>query len=256
MGNKGGQGMAERRRTTLGISGLDEMLEGGLISGSMALLQGAPGTGKTTLGMQFLHHGATQEDEAGLLVTFEQFPHTLYRDALTHGWNLRELEQAGKLRVVFTSPQVFLSSLKSPISPINTAIRDMDVKRAVIDSVSHFQALTRDPIELRSHYNHLSNGLRREGITSLLLSEDSSPDFVRGDRGRLAFVVDSVLLLRYVEIDSVMQRAIAVLKTRGSAHDNSIRRFEIKRGGITVHEAFKDREGLLSGVPRLSGRGE
>jgi circadian clock protein KaiC len=95
----------------------------------------------------------------------------------------------------------------------------------------------------------LINGLRREGITSLLLSEDSSPDFVRGDRGRLAFVVDSVILLRYVEVDSVMQRALAVLKTRGSDHDKAIRRFEVQRGGAVVGEAFEDLRGLLSGSP-------
>lgn len=244
--------MAEKQRVPLGIPGLDEMLEGGLLPGAVALIQGAPGTGKTTLGMQFLYHGVTQADEAGLLVTFEQFPHTLYRDALTHGWNLRELEQAGKLRVVFTSPQVFLSSLQSPISPINNAIQEMNVKRAVIDSVTHFQALSPDPVELRAFYNHLINGLRREGITSLLLSEDNGSDFVRSDRGRLAFIVDSVILLRYVEIDSVMQRAVAVLKTRGSGHDNAIRRFEIRREGLAVYEAFKGREGLLSGIPRRS----
>jgi circadian clock protein KaiC len=245
--------MSERERTPLGSPDLDGMLDGGLIAGSIALLQGAPGTGKTTLGMQFLHYGAVEMDEPGLLVTFEQFPHTLYRDALAHGWNLRELEQAGKLRVVFTSPQVFLSSLQSPISPINSAIREMNVKRAVIDSVTQFQTLTRDPVELRAYYNHVINGLRREGITSMLLSEDSGPDFVRGDRGRLAFVVDSVLLLRYVEIDSVMQKAVAVLKTRGSDHDNTIRRFEIKTGGIFVGDAFSGRQGLLSGMPRRTG---
>jgi circadian clock protein KaiC len=242
--------MAELARAPVGIAGLDEMLHGGLISGSVALVQGAPGTGKTTFGMQFLHEGVKAHDEAGLLVTFEQFPHTLYRDALAHGWSLREMEQAGMLRVVFTSPQVFLASLQAPASPINSAIRDMGVKRAVIDSVTHFQSLTHDPVELRAHYNHLINGLRREGITSLLLSEDSGPDLVRSDRGRLAFAADSVLLLRYVEIDSVMQRAVAVLKIRGSQHDKEIRRFEIERGGVSVYEAFRDREGLLSGISR------
>ena len=245
--------MADRERAPIGIPGLDKMLDGGLLSGAIALLQGAPGTGKTTVGMQFLYHGATELDEPGLMVTFEQFPHTLYRDALAHGWNLRELEQEGKLRVVFTSPQVFLSSLQSPISPINSAIRDMGVRRAVVDSVSHFKTLTSNPVELRAYYNHLINGLRREGITSLLISEDRGADFVRGDRGKLAFVVDSVILLRYVEIDSVMQRAVTVLKTRGSDHDKAIRRFEIQTGGVVVHEAFRGRSGLLSGAPRRVG---
>ena len=245
--------MPERERVPTGVEGVDKMLDGGLIAGSIALVQGAPGTGKTTLGMEYLYHGVVDRDEAGLMVTFEQFPHTLYRDALAHGWNLRELEQAGKLRVVFTSPQVFLSSLQSPISPINSAIRDMNVKRAVVDSVTQFQMLSREPVELRAYHNHLINGLRREGITSLLLSEGASADFVRSDRGRLAFVVDSVIMLRYVEIDSVMQRAIAVLKTRGSDHDKAIRRFEIKAGGLVTYEAFKGREGLLSGMPRRTG---
>ena len=68
--------MAEQERVKVGVAGLDQMLDGGLLAGSIALLQGAPGTGKTTLGMQFLNEGVTQ-DEAGLLVTFEQFPHTL-----------------------------------------------------------------------------------------------------------------------------------------------------------------------------------
>jgi len=242
--------MAEPARTPFGIRGLDEMLQGGLIAGSIALIQGAPGTGKTTFGMHFLHEGVKAHDEAGLLVTFEQFPHTLYRDGLAHGWNLRDMEQAGMLRVVFTSPQVFLTSLESPISPINSAIRDMGVRRAVIDSVTQLQTLTRDPVELRAHYNHMISGLRREGITSLLLSEEGGTDFVRSDRGRLAFVADSMILLRYVEIDSVMQRAVAVLKTRGSDHDKDIRRFEIGRSGVSVYEPFRGREGLLSGISR------
>lgn len=245
--------MSDPGRVLTGVAGLDDMLCGGLISGSVALIQGAPGTGKTTVGMQFLYEGAAQQDEPGLLISFEQFPHTLYRDALTHGWNLRELEQEGKLRVMFTSPQVFMSSMQSPMSPISSAIRDMGVKRTVVDSMTHLQTLSRDPVELRSHYNLLINGLRREGITALLLSEDSGPDFVRSDRGRLAFVVDAVILLRYVEIDSVMQRAVAVLKTRGSDHDNSIRRFEITRGGVVVGKVFEGREGLLTGTPRRTG---
>jgi circadian clock protein KaiC len=245
--------MTVPERAQFGVGGLDKMLHGGLIAGSMALLQGAPGTGKTTLGMQFLVEGVVQHNEAGLLITFEQFPQTLYRDALTHGWDLRALEEEGSLRVVFTSPQVFLSSLKSPVSPISNAIRDLGVRRAVIDSITYLGALTQDPIELRSHYNYLINGLRREGITALLLSEDSGPDFVRSDRGRIAFVADSVILLRYVEIDSVMQRAVAILKTRGSDHDKGIRRFEIKQGGVVVGEVFEGRQGLLSGMPRRTG---
>jgi circadian clock protein KaiC len=129
-------------------------------------------------------------------------------------------------------------------------MRDMNVKRVVVDSVSQFRNLSRDPVELRSYYNRLVNGLRREGVSALLLSEDGGPDLPAGDRGRLAFIVDAIILLRYVEIDSVMQRAIAVLKTRGSDHDQAIRRFEIRREGAVVGEPFAGREALLTGTAR------
>jgi circadian clock protein KaiC len=101
--------MSERVKT--GIAGLDEMLAGGLMKGSAVLIKGAPGTGKTTLALQFLHHGASVENEAGLLVTFEEFPHSLHRDAQSLGWDLQALEAERKLKVIFTSPRVFLSSL-------------------------------------------------------------------------------------------------------------------------------------------------
>ena len=72
--------MAEKRATT-GIKGLDDMLNGGFVPGSMTLLRGAPGTGKTSLGLQYLIHGAKKKNENGLLISFEEFPSSLYRDA-------------------------------------------------------------------------------------------------------------------------------------------------------------------------------
>jgi circadian clock protein KaiC len=237
-------------RLPTGIVGLDDMLMGGLVAGSVGLVQGLAGTGKTTLGLQFLYHGAMEHDEPGLLITFEQFPHTLYHDALSLGWNLRELEDADLLRLVFTSPQVFLSSLQEPESPISQTIREIGVRRVVIDSVTQFEPLAAVPNELRSIHNMLVNGLRREGITGLLISEDRGPNLQRSDPGRLSFIVDAVVLLRYVEIDSEMQRLLAVVKMRGSDHAKEIRRYEIQTGGLVVGQAFEGRQGLLTGSPR------
>ncbi len=71
-------------------------------------MQGAPGTGKTVLGMQFLQAGITQFDEPGLLVTFEEHPRRLYRDARAFGWDFEAHERNRKLLLVFTSPEAFL----------------------------------------------------------------------------------------------------------------------------------------------------
>lgn len=241
------------KRAKTGIVGLDEMLSGGLFEGSTTLVRGAPGAGKTTLGMQFLYSGIANEDERGLLISFEEFPFSLHRDALSLGWDLRKLEKEEKLRLIFTSPRIFLSSLQSPTSPLNRTVQEWDVRRVVLDSISHFTRMTRDSKELREIYNNVINGLKREGMTTILTSEDSGTSLSTEERGRLSFVVDNIILMRYVEIDSAMQRAILVLKTRGSDHAKEIRRFEIREGGIVVGTRFEGREALLSGSPRSTG---
>ena len=181
--------MTKRVRT--GVPGLDDMLHGGFLEGSAVLLQGAPGTGKTTLGLQFLHTGIVKEDEPGLLITFEEFPYSLLRDAQSHRWDLRALEEANKLRIIFTSPNILLSSLQSPSSPLNRTIMNWGVKRIVLDSVSHFTRITRDTQRLRDIYTTVVNGLKREGITSILTSE-SSTTRLYPEQDKLSYVVDVI----------------------------------------------------------------
>ena len=74
-----------RRRVKTGIEGLDQILEGGFLSGTNVLLEGPPGSGKTNLGLQLLYNGATLYDEPGLLISFEQHPEQIYQDALNFG---------------------------------------------------------------------------------------------------------------------------------------------------------------------------
>jgi len=240
--------MADKRVTT-GIKGLDEMLDGGFLPGSMVLVRGAPGTGKTSLALQFLIHGATKHNEPGLFITFEEFPSSLYRDSEALGLGLRELEASGKLHLMFTSPEVFLAGLESHDSRLNQLILDGNIRRLVLDSVSHFDRLTNDAHELRHIYSSVANGLRREGVTAVLLGEEGRAEYRRAFQGGLSFIVDTIVMMRYVEIESAMQRAVVVLKMRGSNHAKEIRRYNIGPGGLTILEAFEGRQGLLSGIP-------
>ena len=240
------------KRVSTGVKGLDEMLEGGFLPGSMVLLRGAPGTGKTSLALQFLIHGATKQNEPGLLISFEEFPSSLYRDAETLGWDIKGLETSGKLHLMFTSPKVFLASLEAPDSRLNQLILDADIRRLVLDSVSHFDRLTDNAQELRHIYTSVANGLRRGGITGVLLGEEGRSMYRRAFKGGISFIVDAIIMLRYVEIESAMQRAITVLKMRGSNHAKEIRRYEIKTGGLEIMDVFEGREGLLSGAPHRS----
>jgi circadian clock protein KaiC len=83
----------------------------------------------------------------------------------------------------------------------------------------------------------------------MLLGEEGRAEYRRADKGGLSFIVDAIVLLRYVEIESAMQRAVMVLKMRGSSHAREIRRFEIGPAGLAVAGVFEGREGLLSGIP-------
>src|SRR5512135_2266688 len=100
-------------RIKSGVPGLDEMLGGGFLAETANLVEGAPGTGKSTLGMQFIYNGITQFNEPGLIMTFEEFPQQYYHDAQAFGWNLRQLEQTDKLRVIMTSPEASKADLES-----------------------------------------------------------------------------------------------------------------------------------------------
>lgn len=236
------------KRVTTGVKGLDEMLNGGFLPGSMVLVRGAPGTGKTSLALHFLVHGATKHNEPGLLITFEEFPTSLYHDAEGLGLDLRGLEASGKLHLMFTSPEVFLSSLEDPDSRLNQLILDANIRRLALDSISHFRRLASDPQELRDINASAANGLRRGGVTAMLLGEESRSEFQHADKGGISFIVDTIIMLRYVEIDSAIQRAMVVLKMRGSDHAKEICRYEIGPGGMTVMGVFEGRERLLSGI--------
>jgi len=238
-------------RVKTGIPGLDEMLWGGLLPQTANLVEGAPGTGKTTLGMQFIYHGIVACDEPGLILTFEEFPQQYYSDALGFGWDFRQMERENKLRIVMSSPEVSLADLEQVGGRIETLVREIGAKRILVDSLSHLKRLSKDPSHLRSIVFAFINALKREGLTAMLTRESGA---LMGEAGgadnALAFLVDSYVLLRYVEIESTINKALLVLKMRGSNHDKGIRQYEITPRGIEIRAPFEGQEGIMSGSPR------
>ena len=127
---------------------------------------------------------------------------------------------------------------------------EIGARRILVDSLSHFEKLARDPIDLRRIIYAFINALKREGLTSLLTRESSAliGESSMSDED-IAFLVDSYLMLRYVEIESAIRKALVVLKLRGSDHAKDIRQFEITGSGFEVRSKFEGREGILSGSP-------
>ncbi len=238
----------ERKAT--GIGGLDEMLLGGFFPETANLIEGAPGTGKTTIGMQFIYHGITACQEPGLILTFEEFPQQYYRDAASFGWDLRALEAQNKLRVIMTSPEVTRADLKQVGGLLEHQASEINAQRVLVDSISHFERTTDNRYELREAVFEFINGLKRLGLTAILTRESTT--VLGGDPNvghDLAYVADSYIVLRFVEIASAMRKALLVFKLRGSDHAKDICQFEITGQGVVVQAKFEGQQGIMSGSP-------
>ncbi|MDG5814428.1 ATPase domain-containing protein [Chitinispirillales bacterium ANBcel5] len=235
-------------RVQFGIKDLDKMICGGLLEGSANLLEGAPGTGKTTLAMQFIYNGIVKYDQPGLIITFEEFPQQYYHDALQFGWDLKKLEDEGKLKVIFSDPYTTLDEFDRMDGELVSIVEEMGTKRVIVDSMTHFESLTDDQHDLREIERRFINALKRENVTSILLRENNNLlGQVSQVSSKIPFIVDSYIILRYVEVDSAIEKALCFLKMRGSDHQKDIRCFKITSKGIEVESKFNGREGILSG---------
>ena len=117
-----------------------------------------------------------------------------------------------------------------------------------VDSMTHFESIVSDPYELREIETRLINSIKREGVTSILLKEnDSLLGQMSQTTSKIPFIVDTYIVLRYVEIDSAIEKALCILKMRGSDHHKDIRCFRIT-SKVSVESKFSGREGIMSGI--------
>lgn len=218
------------------------------MEGDAVMLAGAAGCGKTTLALQYLVNGV-KNGEPGVYVTFEELPDQIYRDAKNFGWDLRKLEADNKFRIICTSPGLLLEADGESI--LEESFRDVQPQRLVIDSLSHLAMFVKES-ELRREAYRLIMHLKTKGISSLLIWE--SPQIAGGsfavtDVG-LSFLVDCIVALKPVEIESSLRKALAIMKMRGSDHDKRLREFQITPNGIKIESAFTNYEGVITGAPR------
>lgn len=239
------------RRLSTGIKGLDKMLGGGLFEGNATLIAGAPGTGKTTAGLHFIAAGIAA-GEKGVFVTFEYLPQQIYRDAARRGWDLKDWEDKGLVRIICTTPDVLLAETKPGQTLLDEVIRDVGAKRLVVDSMTHFEFLGHAPARLREELAGLMNHLRMLDVTTIVTHEipDIIGPAVRVSEYGLEFLVDAVILLRYVELEGELQKAINVLKFRGSDHDRHYCKLVLTEKGMVIEPGFSGVENISGGSAR------
>jgi circadian clock protein KaiC len=255
---------SERDLVRTGVSGLDPILSSGIPRRNVILVEGAIGTGKTTLGVEFVYHGATSYGEPGIVVLFEVSPDKLVRDAAAFGWDLPALEREGRLRIIFTTRAVFRQELQQADSLLLEEAAKMGARRIFVDGVGGLVAGADVP-EAREAFQILVEGLQRENLTAMLALEAS----VVGDSANslpAESIADTVIRLRIEDVQRAAVRSIEVVKSRGHDFQMGRHSFRIVDGqGIEVYRrvqaprkgardsaaAFDTTKRVSTGVPGL-----
>jgi circadian clock protein KaiC len=228
------------KKIRTGISGFDELVDGGIPEGSVVLLSGTPGTGKTIFGLEFLHNGAVHYKEKGLFVSFEEKKSNLVRQAHLFGWDFEELQKKGQI-ILNSIPTHALE--KSTPDHLVSIINDHDIKRVVIDSLStltmNTPTLTNDPHTLetlavkRFIYSFIQK-LSTTGATILLVSHSHNDTMLSID-GVSEFVCDGIIKIHSQTLGGDFTRALKIAKMRSIKTDEDIHPMEISPKGIRVH---------------------
>ncbi len=231
-------------RLQMGVPGLDDMMGGGLPSGFSLLVAGPSGSGKSILASAFLAEGA-RSGQAGVIAAFEQRPNR------SRGLAMTELIESGRVGIVDTRNAAL--SVDEISTLLLAEVRRLGATRVVIDSLSGFELALAPTFreDFRESLARMVAMLAATGVTVLMTSEleDRYHDLRFSPYGT-AFLTDAIIVQRYIEVDSRLQRVLAVVKVRASAHSDELRLFHIDDDGIRIGGMLSDTEGLLSGQPK------
>ena len=253
----------EPRRIATGVEGLDDILSGGLPVGQMYLLEGTPGTGKTTVAMQFIMQG-TRAGENALYITLSESKAELESSARSHGWDINELPIAEFLPAeaslnpdqqytVFHPSEV---ELASTIQKLTSIVEDRKPARVVIDSLSELRLLAADTMRYRRQLLALKQFFVGRDTTVLLLDDRSA----EGSDMQLQSIAHGVIRLEKTQRTyGVTRRQVEIVKMRGSAYREGFHDYTIETGGVCIyprlvaneHTGAFVNERVLSGLSAL-----
>ena len=250
-------------RIPTGIAGLDDILSGGLPIGQMYLLEGTPGTGKTTIAMQFIMQGIRTGEQA-LYITLSESRLELEASARSHGWDVNQLSIAEFVPAEASlSPEqqytVFHPSeveLASTIQKLTDIVEERKPSRLVIDSLSELRLLAADTMRYRRQLLALKQFFVGRDTTVLLLDDRSA----EGSDMQLQSIAHGVLRLDKVQRSyGVTRRQVEIVKMRGSAYREGFHDYTIETGGVRIyprlvaneHNSTFKNDRVKSGLPAL-----
>ncbi len=216
-------------RVPSGIAGLDELMEGGFEEGSINLLTGKTGTGKSIFSAQFLYNGARKYKEKGLYITTGDTIKNIKKQSTKLGWDLENLEKDGALKIIEVEPY----DIEKLLENMSVSKEMAQAKRIVIDSLSMFELYMQDPYKIRKNLFSILQKLRDMGKTVLVVAEVPEESKNLSRTGVIEFMVDSIILLQYLGI-AKYKRSLMIRKMRLTDHSTEIHPFEIGTNGIKI----------------------
>jgi circadian clock protein KaiC len=222
-----------------GVSGLDDVLDGGLPKGRPTLLCGSAGCGKTLLAMQFLCRGAVDSSEPGVFVAFEESVADLTTNMASIGYDLDQMQRDDLLRIesIHLDAAELVEAgeydLEGLFLRIGAAVSEIGAKRIVIDTIEVLFGALSDPLLVRTELQRLFQWLKDAGLTAIVTAERGEGTGM-SRHGIEEYVSDCVILLDQRIKDNVSTRILRVVKYRGSVHGTNEFPFLISRDGVTV----------------------
>lgn len=232
--------------TASGVPELDELLHGGLERGTVTIITGPTGVGKTTLGVQFMKEAAAR-GERSVIYIFEETTENLLIRSEAVNIPIHAMVERGTISLVPVEPLIFNANEFA-----NLVRHEVETKQArivMIDSVSGYKVAMRGE-NLVHNLHSICKYLQNMGVTIILINEieEITGNFRATDVG-ISYIADNIVFLRYLEIDGQMRKAIGVLKKRLSDFEKTLREIEITRYGIKVGKPLTRLRKILSGTP-------
>ena len=226
---------AESRLVPTGIAGFDEILLGGVTRYNNILVEGAPGAGKTTFGLGFIHAGASRYDEPGVIISMEIDQQKLLRDASGFKWDMQALIDQGKVKIIQTSPSVLLNEFRTDEGVLVSELDAIGARRLMIDGLTPLRLYAQaHDMPFREDIHLLADGLTRLGVTTLVTAErdERANESLAHER----FVFDTIVRLTHREHRRGLQRRVTVVKSRGQDFIAGSHAMRIEPGiGIDVY---------------------
>ena len=234
-------------RIPSGLPALDDLLGGGIENGTSTLFVGAPGTGKSSVAVQFAITAARRGETAALFI-FDESINTLRTRCKGLGMDLGPFIDAGRIRVRQIDPAEL--SPGEFVFEIRQAVERHHATMVVIDSLNGYLNAMPDERFLIVQLHELLTYLGHNGVATMLIGAQHGLIGMQMQTPvDASYLADSVVLLRYFEDEGEVKQAISVLKKRGGAHERSIRSFSLDAQGIHVGPPLRNFRGILSGIP-------